>query len=148
MALGQRGMLLPRAEAASQPLRRLRHLRARFSAELEKEGRFDSGWLLTVIALGAWRSRPHVLMYAVSLEHQGRGRAIRKELQGAFMKGGKVIFTEGVAFMLARSEGGRCIADDSIDHPFWRLLVRGHPFDSQLPGVERRPLPKGKGVSP
>ena len=89
-----------------------------------------------------------MLMYAVSLEHQGRGRAIRKELQGAFMKGGKVIFTEGVAFMLARGEGGRCIADDSIDHPFWRLLVRGHPFDSQLPGVERRPLPEGKGVSP
>ena len=53
VALGQRGMLLPRAEATSQSLRRLRHLRARFSAELEKEGRFDSGWLLIVIALGA-----------------------------------------------------------------------------------------------
>jgi len=53
VALGQRGMLLPRAEAASQSLRRLRHLRARFSAESEREDRFDSGWLLTVMALGA-----------------------------------------------------------------------------------------------
>ena len=122
-------------------------MRAGLSAEAKREGQSDSGWLLTVM-VGAWPEPFSVLMYADSLEHQGRGRAIREELQGAFMKGGKVIFTEGVAFMLARGEGGRCIADDSIDHPFWRLLVRGHPFDSQLPGVERRPLPEGKGVSP
>ena len=49
VALGQRGMLLPRAEAASQSLRRLRHLRARFSAEAEGEDRSDSGWPRTVM---------------------------------------------------------------------------------------------------
>ena len=56
VALGQRGMLLPRAEATSQSLRRLRHLRARFSAEAEGEDRSDSGWLLTLTAHD--RSRP------------------------------------------------------------------------------------------
>ena len=38
-----------------------------------------------------------MLMYAVSLEHHGRGRAIRKELQERFMKGEKVTSTEGFA---------------------------------------------------
>ena len=38
-----------------------------------------------------------MLMYAVSLEHQGRGRANRKELQGKFMKGETVTSTEGFA---------------------------------------------------
>ena len=45
---------------------------------------------------------PSVLMYAVSLEHQGRGRANRKELQGKFMKGEKVTSTEGFARVRAR----------------------------------------------
>ena len=79
---------------------------------------------------------PSVLMYAVSLEHQGRGRANRKELQGTFMKGEKVISTEGFAGVRARDGEGGHTADSPLGCAFRWLLARGHPFDSQLPGVE------------
>ena len=61
-----------------------------------------------------------------------------------FMKGEKVISTEGFARVRARDGGGGHIADDSIGCTFRLLLATGHPFDSQLPGAERAPLSKGR----
>ena len=87
-----------------------------------------------------------MLMYAVSLEHQGRGRAIREELQEMFMKGAKVTSTEGFARVHGSDRGGGNIADNPIGCTFRLPLARGHPFDSQLPGVER--APPSRGMSP
>ena len=43
------GYAAPAGGSSVELLRRLRHLRAGFSAEAEREGQSDSGWLLTVM---------------------------------------------------------------------------------------------------